>query len=232
MIDPKSRPSELSKTQVIPKMARPSETADQAEAILRDIGRAMRRVEGTNKTEKEGLRCVWHQSKLRTELLSWEKMADRTIDRQELCFFGKMVEFRIGKGIRTGTIPNSALSEDQEGPRVSKAELFVPTRDPDALVLDAASRILRECSKRDFYTQHLLREVNETLAKADVKTMRTQVNGLDFFREIETAGKTDPSRGKTRAGGAGRMTAALPIAIVSVCLAIAAVVFWLLWTRG
>lgn len=225
MSDPKA---ELSKTQVVPKKASASDTADQAEAILKDIGRAMRRVEGTNKTEKDGVRTVWHQSKLRTELLSWEKMADRSIDRQELCFFGKMVEYRAGKGVRTGTIPNSAMQEDPAGPRVSKSELFVPARDVEPLVLDAASRILRECSKRDFYTQHLLRAVNEALAKADVKTMRTQVNGLDFFREIETAGKTNP--GVVTAER--KSTTTLSIAIVGVCLAIAAAAFWVLWTRG
>jgi hypothetical protein len=226
VIDPKA---EMSKTQVVPKAARASDTADQAEAILKDIGRAMRRVEGTNKTEKDGIRTVWHQSKLRTELLSWEKMADRSIDRQELCFFGKMVEFRKGKGVRTGTIPNAAATEDPAGPRVSKSELFVPARDVEALVLDAVSRILRECSKRDFYTQHLLREVNEALAKADVKTMRTQVNGLDFFREIENAGKTNPGVIST---GGRRSTTTLSIAIVTICVAIAAVAFWVLWTRG
>lgn len=227
MSNPKS---ELSKTQVMPKVPRASDTADQAEAILRDIGRAMRRVEGTNKTEKDGVRTIWHQSKLRTELLSWENIADRSIDRQELSFFGKMIEFRRGKGIRTGTIPNASAQDDPQGPRVSKSELFVPARELEPLVLDAASRILRECSKRDFYTQHLLREVNEALAKADVKTMRTQVNGLDFFREIENAGKTDP--GTSRPERTGRTTTTVSIVIVGVCLAIAGLVFWFLWTRG
>jgi hypothetical protein len=217
--------SELSKTQVIPK-AKHTETADQAETILKDIGRAMRRVEGTS-PEKNGVRTVWHQSKLRTELLSWERLEDKSIDRQELCFFGKMVEFRKGKGLRTGTIPNASLQEDA-GPRVSKSELFIPGRDLDALVLDAASRILRECSKRDFYTQHLLREVNEAIAKCDVKTMRTQVNGLDFFREIENAGRES----SVQIGGDRNNITRLALLIVGVCVVIAGVAFWLLWTRA
>ncbi len=226
MTDAKSR--DISKTQVVPRSARPESTGDQAEAILRDIGRAMRRVEGTDKSEKEGVRTVWHQSKLRTELLSWEKISERAIDRQELCFFGKMIEFRAGKGIRTGSIPNAATSEEAQGPRVSKSELFLPTREMDVLVLDAASRILREC-KRDFYTQHLLREVNEAIARVDVKQMRTQVNGLDFFREIETAGRT--SAGETPNTNSKKNTA-LAIAIVGFCIGIAGLAFWLLWTRG
>lgn len=203
---------------------------DDAEHILRDIGRALRRVEGTVKTDRSGLRVVWHQSKLRTELLSWEN-SDRTLDRQELTFFGKMVEYRQKGGLRTGTVPNSAM-QDEAVMGVTKSELFLPSRELDVMVLDAASRILRECNKRDFYTQHLLQIVNDTLSKLDNKALRTQVNGLDFFRTIEEAGRA--AREDTASGGAVAGAPAntkLIVGILAACAVIAVAVFIFLW-RG
>ncbi len=224
--------SEETKTQVIQRVA-PIQggAAMDADAILADIGRKFRRVEATNRTDRSGMRVHWHQSKLRTDMLSWERK-DRTIERQELCFFGKMVEYRLDGGLRTGIIPTSPDEEDQPGPRVSRSELFQPSRDLDVYVLDAASRILKGC-KRDYYTQHLLEHVMKALEKLETQVMRTHMHGLDFFREIEAAGREEQQKQPQKKGFKLSLSpqSLVIYGILTFALLVAGFVFWLFFTR-
>ncbi len=150
--------------------------------ILRDIGRSLRRVKGKDTFGKDGLRVIWHQGKLRTDLSSWEN-DKQEIHRQEFSFFGHMVEFRLGHGLRTGTLP----SGNGEGPQslTPKSELFKPQRDLDIGILDAGSTILRAIGKRDYFTQHMLKELNAALNEMSKAVKRTQVLGLDIFHALE-----------------------------------------------
>ena len=51
---------------------RPESSAKSANlALVREIAESFRRVRG-DESYDEGIRTIWHQSKMRTEMLSWE----------------------------------------------------------------------------------------------------------------------------------------------------------------
>jgi hypothetical protein len=192
--------------------------AKESAAILRDIGRSLRRVKSKETLGKDGLRVVWHQGKLRTDLSSWETEAHE-IRHQELAFFNQMIEFRQGSSLRTGTLPQAPDESLQLAP---KSALFVPHRQADVTVLEAASSILRACPKRDYFTQHLLKEVNSALNQAQKNSRKTQVMDLHVFRALaevraEEAAKPPPSRMRYKTA----------IAVIACGLAAAAVAFFL-----
>jgi hypothetical protein len=192
----------------------------RADRILQDIGKNFRRIDTTKSPKKDGVTAVWHQSKHRTDMLSWER-GPQDIERQELCFFGKMVEFRREGGVRTGGIPQS--NDDERGPAYPRSDVFQPSREPDSMVLDAASIILR-AGKRDYYTQHLLGQINQTLQELDKHPNRTQVKNLEFFREVEAVGT------EIEAVSAAKQRT-LILGILGASLLTAASVFWYLFTR-
>lgn len=199
-----------------------SDVTREAKAILRDIGRSMRRVKSKDTRDKAGLRVVWHQGKLRTDLSSWEDEA-KDINRQEFSFFNQMVEFRTGQALRTGTVPNTPSDDANLTPR---SALFVPHRDPDITVLEAASSILRACSKRDYFTQHLLKEVNRTLNESQKSFKRTQVLGLEVFQALDRVRVEEQKKKKTV-----NPTTYVSVGIVVVCVAVAVVLFFVLKHR-
>jgi hypothetical protein len=196
-----------------------------AASILRDIGQSLRRVKGKPDLDAKGLRAVWHQGKLRTDLMSWETEA-QDIQRQELAFFGRVVEFRKGQGLRTGTLPGTVGPDADESEGTGKSELFVPHRALDFSTLDAASTILKGCSKRDYFTQHLLTEITSAMSSQKPSLARTQMLGLELYQDLEKVmSEEQPESGKPR-------TTFIVVGIVGVCLVIAAVLFWFLWRRG
>lgn len=199
------------------------EVIKESTAILRDIGRSLRRVKSKEGRDKAGFHVVWHQGKLRTDLSSWENEA-KEIHRQEFSFFNQMVEFRRGQALRTGTVPNTASEDANLTPR---SALFVPHREPELAVLEAASSILRACSKRDYFTQHLLKEVNRTLNQSQNAVKRTQVLGLEVFQALDRARLEDDKTQKKPASA----TTAVAVGIVMVCMLLAIGLFFLLERR-
>lgn len=194
--------------------------------MLRDIGRQLRRVKSKDTRDKDGVRCVWHQSRLRTELSSWET-PDQKILRQELCFFGQVVEFREGQPIRTGTIPNNATLSDGGAARpAGTGEQYVPHRHPDNSLLEAASAILRECPKRDYFTQHLLKHVNVALNQQKGSAKRTQVLGLEMYKSLEQVMNAEGLVDKAQAEPITGKQKWLVGLILTVCALIGAVAFW------
>lgn len=199
-----------------------SETAKESVAILRDIGRSIRRVKSKETRDKAGFVVIWHQGKLRTDLSSWEDEA-KELHRQEFAFFNQMVEFRKGQALRTGTVPNTETDDTQLTPR---SALFVPHREPEISVLEAASQILRACSKRDYFTQHLLKEVNRTLNESHKAVKRTQVLGLEVFQALDRARLEEQQKKKPDSS-----TAYIAGTIVVVCLIVAVALFLVLKHR-
>ena len=119
-------------------------------------GASLRRIERSTEPDGSGRRSVWHQGKELTELTSWED-AQGGIERQELIFMGFALDFRRGFGLRTGSVHETANDGSIPG-----IDLIEYDRDPTQRVLELAARLLRE-TKRDFYTQHLLQQLNDAL---------------------------------------------------------------------
>lgn len=199
--------------------------------MLRDIGRQLRRVKSKDTRDKNDLRCVWHQSKLRTELSSWETPTQEIV-HQEFCFFGQVVEYRKGEPVRTGTIPNNATLSDAKPTAAGIGELYKPHRHPEFSLLEAASTILRECPKRDYFTQHMLKQVNAALNASNKSVKRTQVLGLDMYQSLEQVMTAEGLVAK--AAGDRPVTTKQKwavIAIVTACALIGAVAFWAIVKR-
>ena len=147
-------------------------------ALLEEIARSFRRVRGDETFDDTGVRTIWHQGHLRTEMLSWENRGGSII-RQELSFFGMLVECREGKPVRTGKIP---LDESLTGggARPSSALIKMDAA-PIHRTLDYASHLLKHAPARDYYAQHLLKHVNETLNRLGFDEGRTVVSSLDSY---------------------------------------------------
>jgi len=133
-------------------------------------GASLRRIERGAVPDADGHRSIWHQGKELTELTSWED-ATGTIERQELVFMGHALDYRTGIGLRTGTVKENTGSSG-----MPESDLIEFDRDPSERVCELAARLLRE-ARRDFYTQHLLQHVNESLSNR-FRRPQTQVYEL------------------------------------------------------
>lgn len=138
-------------------------------------GASLRRIDRAEKLNDEGERSVWHQGAELTELITWED--DKTIiQRQELTFLGMALEYRRGHGLRTGTV------EDERGDSGAlAADLVNYDSFPSLRILELSARMLRE-AKRDYYTQHLLQQLNDALTTR-FNRPQTQVYGLPRWRD-------------------------------------------------
>jgi hypothetical protein len=149
--------------------------ADPLFARVCAAGGSLRRLDRSEKLNAEGQRSIWHQGKELTELISWED-ANGAVQRQELSFLGLTLDYRRGKGLRTGT-----LTEERSEKSLPTADLIHYDVQPSLRVLELAARLLRE-SKKDFYTQHLLQQLNDALTTR-FNRPQTQVYGLARWRE-------------------------------------------------
>jgi hypothetical protein len=198
--------------------------------VLEEAARGVRRMEGDDALNEQGLRTIWHRGRQRVEMLTWENDKKELV-KQELTVFGQWVEFRLGSGIRTGSSRSS-----EAGPQgIAGGQVTTPDAAPSVRTLEYASHLLRHIKDRDFYAQHLLREVNAALAIAqDSDDGRTGVVRLDGF--ARTGGTQTHAKGKRRKGpsgrrlGRGRGTYLLIGAVLAISMgAIAAAIYALLY---
>jgi hypothetical protein len=146
--------------------------------MIEEAAASMRRMQANEEFDASGVRTIWHRGRSRTEMLSWENKQERII-RQELQMFGRVVEFRAGHPLRTGTLPNNDF--DSAGGHPESA-LVNFDRVIDQKTLEYASHLLRHFKGRDFYAQHLLAEVNTAIAGFGFDDNRTKAVMLRFTR--------------------------------------------------
>ena len=139
-------------------------------------GASLRRIERSQEPDAEGRRSVWHQGKELTELTSWEAPLGGGLERQELVFMGYALDYRKGFGLRTGSVKETSGESGMPG-----IDLVEYDRDPSQRVLELAAKLLRE-AKRDFYTQHLLQQLNDILTTR-FNRPQTQVYELNRWNE-------------------------------------------------
>lgn len=139
-------------------------------------GSTLRRIDRAEITAKDGGKSIWHQGRDLIELYSFED-ASGAIVRQELLFFGLAVEYRQQHGFRTGSMDTSERSKTG----VARAELLAYDPKPSQRVIELAGRLLR-AAKRDFYTQHLLKQLNE-LMNTRFMQPETQIFDLGHWKD-------------------------------------------------
>ncbi len=179
--------------------------------MVADVARSFRRVRGDETYGNNGTRTLWHQGKLRTDLLSWETRQG-VIVRQELSFFGLVVDYRQGHPLRTGHIRTDEATTDPGTPRGNMVDL-----DPQLsrIALEYASHLLRNVPERDFFAQHLLKHINDTL-NAGFEESHTVISGLESYaKELpETVVKTHISVPHPLAHKAANRTRMLAIGLL------------------
>ena len=120
-------------------------------------------------------RSIRHRGAERTGLATWED-DERVIQRQVLTFLGLAVEYRRGRGLRTGT-----AKEDPGDHGTAAAGRIRYDSSPSLRVVELSARLLRE-ARRDYYTQHLLQQINDALTTR-FNRPQTQVYGLMRWRD-------------------------------------------------
>lgn len=138
-------------------------------------GESLRRIQRSENLAADGRRSIWHQGTELTELLSWEDR-DLAIDHQELTFLNLVVDYRKGRGLRTGIVPDA---ERENGRPTTDMIEFDPT--PSERILLLAAQLLRQ-AKRDYYTQHLLSNINDLL-DSRFSQAQTQVYELGRWKD-------------------------------------------------
>ena len=163
--------------------------------VIEELARTVRRMRADESFDANGFRTVWHRGRQNVELLSWEN-EDKQITKQELSMLGMVIEFNQGKPLRTGTVPTH--TEGAAGAAASHLVTMDERPKPRSLIL--ASHLLKHIQGRDFYAQHLLKEVNDAIVSFGFDDARTAVSSLSNFSRRETITKTqtlDPRVGAT-----------------------------------
>ena len=193
-------------------------------AVIADAARSFRRVRGDESYDAKGLRTLWHQGKLRTELLTWENRKGYIV-RQELSFFGYVVDFREGKALSTGHVKLEDAYTDTGAP---KGNLVQADSKLDRTTLEYASQLLKNVPDRDYYAQHLLKQVNDALnaeSDDDGHTVIADIGGFSKgYPEAEARTQVargadirlDPRRSRTR----GRLLAFAILILVGLVLGV------------
>jgi len=162
-------------------------------AQLAEVAQSFRRIKSKEEYDKQGVRAIWHSGRLRSELLSWETR-ENVIVRQELSFFGHVIDYRQNHPVRTGRVASDPSAADDS---TSRPDGSLVTFDPtlDKRTLEYASHLLKYVPDRDYYAQHLLKHVNEAIAKAGIDRSRTQVSDPEVFNRLAAlADKPAPKR--------------------------------------
>ncbi|HKI87049.1 MAG TPA: hypothetical protein VKA53_09915 [Thermoanaerobaculia bacterium] len=184
--------------------------------MIEDAADSVRRMQANEEFDKDGLRTIWHRGRQRTEMLSWENQTNQIV-RQELSIFGMVVEFRRGEALRTGRIPSSDTLSNGGKPM---SHLIKMDDKPDKKILTYASHLLKHIKGRDFYAQHLLREVNDAIASLGYDAARTAVAHVDRFARkaghLPTMDVDAATLKKARGGGNKTILFALGLTLLGV----------------
>lgn len=150
--------------------------------MIADAAQSVRRLDGKEEPDADGLRTIWHRGRQRVEMLSWENEA-KEIVRQELSIFGMTVEFKRGNPVRTGHIP---LDEEVSAGDARPASAMVQMDEaPDPTTLELAGHLLKNIKDRDPYSQNLLRVVNLTITDLGYDDGQTAVGQFRGPRRME-----------------------------------------------
>jgi hypothetical protein len=157
-------------------------------ALVEESASTVRRMVADESYGADGVRTIWHRGR-RIDLISFENNKEEVL-RQELTFFGFVVEFRKTQGLRTGTVPI-------EGQGTEGGHMATHTFKFDAVLkhrtLDFASLLLKNIPGRDFYAQHLLKHVNMALTVQGFDNLRTEVSKLSSFGKAATPRQARPT---------------------------------------
>ncbi len=188
-------------------------------SLTREIAESFRRVRGDESYDGQGMRTIWHQGKMRTELLSWEHQGGE-LTRQELCFLGMVVLFKQGKPLQTGKLPADDRSTGLGRPT---ADLVRPDPTPSAEILEYASHLLKNIPERDFYAQHLLKQVNDTVSAYGFDESKTLISDMvGYDRNERPAGRSEPTQKvDVHKKSGGRAVALTLLALAGVLLGLA-----------
>ena len=168
--------------------------ADSSSAVAKNVGllaeiaKSFRRLKANEDFDGRGVRTIWHRGTMRSEMLTWEDKGG-SIVKQELSFLGMVVEFKQNEPLRTGTIPLNQELTDAGKPM---SHLLKMDRAPVEKTLDYASVLLKNVPDRDYYAQHLLKHVNDTIASLGMDDSRTVIAKLDNFTRSQNAQKSEP----------------------------------------
>ncbi len=150
--------------------------------MISDAATSVRRLEGKEDLDADGLRTIWHRGRKQIEMLTWEN-ADEEIQRQELSIFGMVVEFKRGQTVRTGHIPlGDEISAGDAKPMSAMVEMDEVA---DAGTLELAGHLLKNFEDRDRFSQHLLRVINLTIADLGYDDGQTAVGQFAAPQRLE-----------------------------------------------
>jgi hypothetical protein len=160
-------------------------------ALMREIAESIRRVRGDESYDGKGIRTIWHQGKMATEMLSWEDQKGNII-RQELAFTGIVVMYKQGKPMTTGKLP---LDDKQTGGGRPMTDLIKQDPAPVSDTLDMASHLLKNIPDRDYYAQHLLKYINDAVDTLGYDESRTLISDIDSFsKERKEQKRSEPTQ--------------------------------------
>jgi hypothetical protein len=152
--------------------------------MIADAARSLRRVRSDEEYDGKGLRTIWHQGKLRSEMLTWENKQG-TIVRQELSFFDYVINFYEHKQLNTGRVKREDTTTDVGAP---KGNLVLPDAKPVRATLEYASHLLKNVQNRDYYEQHLLKQVNDALNAEFDDDSHTVISSLETYSKEDREG--------------------------------------------
>lgn len=145
--------------------------------LVEEAAHTVRRMQADESFNEQGVRTIWHRGRSRVEMLTFEDR-DKNIVSQELSIFGMLIEFRQDKPLRTGKIPPSEEASSGGKP-MSQLIKMDAICDPKALTY--GSHLLKHVKGRDFYQQHLLKQINIAISQLGFDDARTAVASLDSF---------------------------------------------------
>ena len=156
---------------------------EQKLTTIASLAKTLRRLKGDESFNAEGVRTIWHRGKQRVELLSWENTSGQII-KQELTFLDNLVDFSAEHGLRTGRI---ALHEAQTYSGRNAGDMVQLDKTPNPKTLEGATRLIKNAPTRDYYLQHLLKQLHDTVSHLGIDRSRTVVSSLDTYSKSLSA---------------------------------------------
>jgi hypothetical protein len=150
------------------------------QTMLAEAAGTFRRMVSKDEPDAQGLNTIWHRGQLRSELLSWETSSG-IIEKQEFTFAGMAIVINKSKGIFTGCI--EAPETDPGRNRINDTSIRLLQMDNivNLSTLEYAAHFMKHIPKRDFYTQHLLKEINDAITNSGFDASCTSVSSLNDF---------------------------------------------------
>ena len=150
------------------------------DGVVEAIAHRFRRLRGDETFDHTGVRTIWHRGPQRTELLTWENQ-DGHILKQEFTFAGLVIEFSHKGGVRTGLIPAGEQGTDTGQPRSTIVRMQTSL---SVNALQYGARLLGRVPDRDYYGQHLLELINNSLSGLGERPISPICTGPQNFQRL------------------------------------------------